>query len=160
MISQELAEFGDRIRVYSGEKDVGVVSGELCPFFVRQQVSLVQDCDRGDVVESQIAQDGLDGKDLVGEVRVGGVDHVQQEVRFLKFFQGGSKGPGQFVGEFSDEPDRIVEDGVFVVAQEQSAAGRIEGREKSVFSQNVASRERIQESGLPGVGVSDQAHDR
>ena len=42
---------------------------------------------------------------------------MEKEIRILQFFQGGSKGPGELGGQFTDKAHCVIKDGVLVVGQ-------------------------------------------
>ena len=56
---------------------------------------------------SQLVQDALDGQLLAQEVWIGGIDHLEQQVRAQHFVQRGTEGVDQVVRQLVDESDRI-----------------------------------------------------
>ena len=75
---------GDGVLKLVGEAD-GVVASAF-------DVGFVEDGEDGFFVGVELAQDGVDGGDLLVDAGLGGVDDVEEEVGFADFFEGGFEG--------------------------------------------------------------------
>ena len=76
----------------------------------RQEVDLVVDRDARLAAGAELVEDGLHGRLLAEEVRIGGVDHLEQQVGPQDLFERRAEGVDQVVRQLVDEPDRIGDD--------------------------------------------------
>ncbi len=96
--------------------------------------------------------------DALGAFRVGGVDHVQQQVRLAGLLQRRAEGRHQLVRQVAHEADGVRERNLEARREVQPAHGRVEGREQLVGGVGVGGGEAVEERGLARIGVSDQRH--
>ena len=132
------------------------------------QVSLVVGGDDWNPSDADFLQDAHGGLDHLVHVRVGRVDHVDQEVSVLGFLQGCLKRVDQVVGQLGDEADRVGQDKGEALVQVDPADGSVQGREEHVFGKNLLVavldakdlEQAVHCSRLAGIGVADQGHFR
>ena len=72
------------------------------------------------------------------------VDHVQQDVGTLEFFQSGSESDQEVFRQVFDESHRVGDDNLGVARESETPAGRIQGGKKSFLRQDMAVCEGIE----------------
>ncbi|MNJ67077.1 hypothetical protein D3C77_632180 [compost metagenome] len=85
-----------------------------------------------------------------------GVDHVQQQIGIAGFLQRRAKRLDQLVRQVTNETHRIRQDHRSDIRQLQAPQRRIQRGEQLVGRVDVGFRERVEQRGLAGVGVTDQ----
>ena len=76
------AQFGHGLGVESRDEMVRIGFGDFGPLFFGQPVGLVHQNHGRDVVQGKVVKNFIDAHDLVGEIGIGGVHHVEQQIRF------------------------------------------------------------------------------
>ncbi len=132
---------------------VGQADRLVAAFF---QIRLVEDRQHRLGFGPQFAQDGFHGGDLFVHPRLGGVNHMQQQVGFVHLFERGLEGFDEVVGQLADEPDGIGQQAGLVVGQPELAGGRVERGEQLVVGMDAGLGEGVEQGGLAGIGVADQ----
>ncbi len=90
-----------------------------------------------------------------------GVDDLDQDVRAVDLLEGRPERVDQLVRQLVDEAHGVGHDGRLAVTELDLAAGRVERREQLVLGPgHLAPDQGVQQGGLPGVGVADDAHGR
>ena len=117
-------------------------------------VGLVQHHDLRDVEALELPQHGTDRTDLPLGVGVGGVHHVQQQVRVPHLLQGGAEGLHQLGRQVAHEADGVGVGELAAVRGLGAAHRGVEGGEKGVLHQHPGSGEPVEQGGLAGVGVA------
>ena len=85
------------------------------------------------------------------------VDHVQQEIRLVHFFERRAEARDQIVRQLANESNGIGQQNLRVLAEVYLARQRIERREQPVFDKDFGRiPDRAQNRRLAGVGVADE----
>ena len=126
----------------------------------REQVDLVEDGDARLVSCAELVEHLLHGGLLAEEVRIGGVDDLEQQVGAHHLLEGGSEGIDEVVRELVDESHGIGDDHRATRGQGHLAARRIQRGEQHVRRVQVGIGERVEKRALAGIGVADQRHAR
>ncbi len=125
----------------------------------RHGVELVEDQDLRHIVGTNLAQHALHFLDLLGVARVGGIDHVQQQIGVARFLQRGGKGIHQGVRQVADEAHGVGQrDAAPDLAQVHLARGGVERGKELVGGVAARLDQRVEERGLARVGVTHQRH--
>ena len=106
------------------------------------------------LLAGDVGDDVVDRADLLQRERVRTVDDVQDEVRLEDFLQGRTERLDQLRRQVADEADGVGHDDRPAVAQLTAARRRIQGGEKRVLHQHACARQRVEQRGLAGVGVT------
>jgi hypothetical protein len=97
---------------------------------------------------------------LPDEVRIGGVDDLEQEVGAHDLLERGPERVDEVVRQLVDEPDGVADHDLLPRRQRDLAARGIEGGEQHVRGVHVRIGDRVEERALPGVRVADQRDGR
>jgi hypothetical protein len=103
-------------------------------------------------------QHALHFLDLLGVVRVGRIDHVQQQVGVGGFLQRGLEGVDEAVRQVADEADGVGQRHRaprLRIAQVQLAGGGVQRGEQLVGRIGARLDQRVEQRRLAGVGVAD-----
>ncbi len=122
----------DRIR------EIGRESFTMCD--IVYGVQLVEHHQRRAVLDTQFGEDLENGFDLFVTVRIASVYDVQQQVGRDRFFERTPEGSDEVMGKLADEPDRVRQEDVAVIAEMDASRRGIEGREQSVLDEDVSAR--------------------
>ena len=109
---------------------------------------------------AQVLQRLVHGLHLIAAVVSRGVEHVQQEVGFLHFFEGRPESRHQVGGELLDETDGVGEEHLTPVGQPDQASGGIEGDEQGVLDLDLRLGQGVQQGRLPAVRVTHNGNHR
>ncbi|MCW0462736.1 hypothetical protein NB717_003804 [Xanthomonas sacchari] len=85
--------------------------------------------------------------------RIGGVDHVQQQICLARLGQGRAERRHQFVRQVAHEADGIGQHRV-AAGQRDAPHGRVQGREQLVGGVGFGAGQRVEQGRLAGVGVA------
>ncbi len=127
-----------------------------------ERIELVEDQQLRHLTGADLVQHALHLFDLLGVVRVGRVDHVQQQVGIGGFLQRGLERIDQAVRQVADEPDRVGQrhraaaGAALLVVEVEPAGGGVQRGEQLVGRIGARLDQRVEERGLAGVGVADQ----
>ena len=94
---------------------------------------------------------------LLLEVGVADVHHVEQQVGFADFVEGGFERFHEAVGQFADESHRVGEQ-EGEVSEDHLAHSGVEGGEELILGQHFRVGEHIHYGGLADVGVAHEGH--
>ena len=93
------------------------------------------------VAGPELVEDGLDGRAVLLEVRVGGVDDLDQDVGPVDLLERRPERVDELVRQLVDEAHGVGDDRGLAVAELDLAAGRVERREQLVLGlRDLASR--------------------
>ena len=93
------------------------------------------------VARPELVEDGLDGRPVLVEVRVRGVDDLDQDVGPVDLLERRPERVDQLVRQLVDEAHGVGDDRRLAVAELDLAAGRVERREQLVLGpRDLASR--------------------
>ena len=121
-----------------------------------EEVGLVEHDEARLVARPELVEDGLDRRPVLGEVGVGGVDDLDQDVGPVDLLERRPEGVDELVGQLVDEADGVGHDRRLAVAELHLAARRVERREELVLGQrDLRADERVEERRLAGVRVAD-----
>lgn len=123
------------------------------------QIHLVEDEKPWNLVELELCEDPLDGRDLVLDLRTGGIDQVEEEVGLFHLFEGRLEGGEQIPRQIADEADGVVDDDLLFVREPEPAAGRVERREHPLFGDHLAVGQGVEKGALSRIGVADDRDD-
>ena len=84
---------------------------------------------------------------------------MYDDVRFQNFFKRGAERHNQFMRQVGNEPDGIGQDDFATSGQPNAAHGRVECGKQQIFGKNAGGRQAVEQSGLAGIGVTDQSND-
>ena len=126
-----------------------------------EQVRLVERHEPRLVAGAELVEDGLDGRAVLLEVGVGGVDDLDQDVGAVDLLERGPERVDQLVRQLVDEAHGVGHDRRLAVAELDLAAGRVERREQLVLGlRHLGADERVEQRRLAGVRVADDADGR
>jgi len=123
-------------------------------------IGLVENGERRLVVGAELAQDFERGGVMLGDVGVGDVEQMNEEIGHDDLLKRGLEGLDEIVGQAADEADRVGHEQLLVVAEQELAGGGIERGEKLVLDEDGRAGEAVEERGLAGVGVADDGGGR
>ena len=123
-------------------------------------VALVVDGEAGDVVTVQAVQHLLGHRQLLLPQGVGGVRHLDDDVRPGRLLQGALEGLHQVVGQPGHKPDRVHQQHRHPAGQGQLAAGGVQGGKQHVRLGHAGAAQGVHQAGFAHVGVAHQAHHR
>jgi len=84
---------------------------------------------------------------------------MKQEIGILQFFECGLEGSDQIFGEIANEADGIREDDFLQSWEPELSARGVEGGKEQVLGIDVCFGQGVEQGGLAGVGVADEAED-
>ncbi len=158
----ELGEHGGEAEACaSGDGDGigGAAELGLDEVAIGEGVDFIKDCEHLLAVGIELADDGVDGVDLLLEIGVAEVNDVDEEVRLVDFLEGGLERLDDGVRELADEADCVGEEDFLVIWEEELAGGGVERGEKLIGGEDAGAGEEIEESGLAGVCVANEGGD-
>jgi succinyl-diaminopimelate desuccinylase len=122
-------------------------------------VDLVEHELDGELVGADLAQDAVDGRDLLHEALLGlrRVDDVEDQVGDERLLERGGEPLDQLVGQPAHKADRVG-DQIAAPLVLEAARGRVERLEEPVADGDAGVREGVQERRLAGVRVAGQGH--
>ena len=106
----------------------------------------------------EFVEGGEDGFVVELDGGVGDVEKDEDEIGVHGFFEGCAEGGDEVVREVADEADGVGEHGVVAAAEVPFAGAGHECGEDAVVGVGAAFGEGVEEGGLAGVGVSDEAY--
>ena len=125
------------------------------------QVCLVVRHESRLVAGTQLVEDGLDRRAMLGHMGIRGVDHLDQDVGAIDLLERGPEGLHELVRELVDEPDGVRHDRRLAVTELHLPAGGIEGGEEHVLgARDFRTDERVEQRGLARVRVADDTYGR
>ena len=130
--------------------------GEALDSFRCRDVDLVDDEEFVEIGCPYLAQHLAYRRDLPVGIPIGCVYEVQQHVGFVDFFECRTERFDEFVGQPPHEADGVRHQRLPAPLQLELADGGVEGGKQSVLHQHIGIGQRVEESGLAGVGI---AHD-
>jgi hypothetical protein len=130
-----------------------VEGGEL--FGIGDEVDLVEHRDGWLVLGAELAEHFERGVVEAFDLRRGGVEHVDQEIREHRLLERGLEGFDQAVGQISDEADGVGDQQRLAVGQVDAAGGGVERGEQHVLGHDIGPAQGIEQRGFAGVGVAD-----
>ena len=74
------------------------------------EVGLVEDHEAWLVARAELVEDRLDGGPVLGDVRIGGVDDLEQDVGPVDLLERRPERVDELVRQLVDEPDRVGDD--------------------------------------------------
>ena len=86
------------------------------------------------------------------------VNDMEQHIRLHHLLQSGLEGRHQLVGQALDKAYRIRQNSLLLMGQIQLTGSRVKGREKLILGVNIGIGQSVQQGGLAGVGVTNEAH--
>ena len=108
---------GERMTTGSGEALAQLFrGGKVC--FVPNQHEMVR-------LKIQVGEDLLDSADVMLDIAIGGIDHMEQEVCFFEFFKGCFKGLDQRFGKVFDETNRVSDQYFALFGESESSGGGV-----------------------------------
>ena|GEM_PF-3622693 len=134
--------------------------GQFSPGRGLKLVPLVQDEQTGHTVKLHFCQNGFNGADLLQQVRVRGVGHMQKQVGGFQLLKGGAKRVHQLFGQIADKAYGVRQDKFFLGRKAQAPCGGIKRGEKFVFHQDLRAGERVEQGGFARIGVAHQRRQR
>ena len=87
----------------------------------------------------------VDGLRLFERVGMGDIDHVQQQVGFGDFFEGGAEGRYQLGGQFLDETDRVGKERPVPARKLHPAGGGVQGGKELVGDVHVGVGQAVEQ---------------
>ncbi len=120
-------------------------------------VDLVEHRHHRPVGHLQLCQHLIHHHHLLLELRVAGVDHVEQQIGLPSLLKRGPETGHQMVRQLANEPDRVRHPGPVPLAQIHLAGKRVERGEQPVIHYDfVSPAQAAQQTRLAGVGVPHQ----
>lgn len=123
-----------------------------------RDVRLVQGHDLGDVVGPHVRENVPHGLELTLRIRVGGVDHVHDDVRVRDLLERGAERLDELRGKGPHEAHGVRQGVADAVRGLRLAHRGVQGGEQGVLHEHTGVRESVQQGGLPGVGVARDRH--
>ena len=123
-----------------------------------RDVGLVPKQERGTVRQTEVVEDAVDGGEVVVDVRVAGVEDVEEDVGVLELLEGGAEGADERAGEVLDEADGVGDEDLALLGEAVAARGGVEGGEELVLGEDVGPGHAVEERALAGVGVAHDCH--
>ena len=125
------------------------------------EIGLVERDEARLVSGAELIEHGLDGRSVLAEVWIRGVDDLDQHVGPVDLLEGRPERVDQLVRELVDEAHRVGHDRGLAVAQLDLARGWIEGREQLVLGpRDLAADEGVEQRRFAGIRVADDADGR
>ena len=97
------------------------------------QVGLVEGHEPWLVARPELVEDGLDGRPVLAEVRIGRVHHLDEDVGPVDLLERRPERVDELVRQLVDEADGVGDDRGLAVAELDLARGRVERREELVL---------------------------
>ena len=126
----------------------------------RGEVGLVEHEQLGHVIGTDLAQHHAHRGDLAVRVGGAGVDDVHQVVGPCRDFERALERLDEPVRQAAHEPDRVGEQDRLTTGQRQPTRRRVEGGEQSILDEHARLGQVVEQRGLAGVRVADDAHRR
>src|SRR6266568_6467980 len=127
---------------------------------VIKKINLVKDVNLGLIEGVEFAQDGLDLRHLLGGGGTGGVGYLEQDSGALHLFKRGAEGGDERRGKVADEAYCVRQQHISARRQSDGAKSGIEGGKHARAFDHSSAGERVEQSGLAGIGVADEGDDR
>ena len=135
--------------------------GENFCLLLVELVDLVEDQKLILLAQAQLAEDAVDGLHLLLEIFIGHVNHLEQQIALLKLLEGGLEGIDELLGQIVNEAYGVGDDQLRAIGKVDGAGGGPQRGEELVLGLRfLAGQEAVEERGLAGVGVADDADHR
>lgn len=136
---------------------VGKASASSALAGASQLIPFVEDQQTRHAIQFHCTKNCFHCRNLLQQVRMRSVRHMNQQIRGFQFFQSGAESVGKLFGQIADKAHGIGQNNFPFCRETQPPGGRIQCGEEFVFSSNFRTGQGVQEGGLACVGITHQS---
>jgi hypothetical protein len=137
-------------------RDIGFLVIEQ-PEGGHREMVFLHEADKPGFVAPVSHHEFLEGWSHVG---IGHVTQMDDQIGLDHLLQRRPEGGHQMRRQFRDEADRVRQDHLGAVRQDDPSQRRVERGEQHVLGHHAGARQPVEQRRLAGIGVADQGHDR
>src|ERR1043165_1165952 len=117
--------------------DLACLAEDGFEFVRREEVCFVEDDEARDARVPKLAEDALDGFELLVPAWVRGVNEMDEKVAVINLFERGAEGGDEVGRQVAYEAHGVVDDDLLLARQPEAARGRVERGEHALLGEHL-----------------------